>query len=74
MARATWFAQAGRSVSREFLVGDDVGLAEQPGGQASALDLVAQGGGADAKLGCGFGEGEHRLARLQVERRRWVDA
>src|SRR5450759_1079357 len=62
MARTTWLAERGGSVSLQLFVGDDVGLAEQTGRQAPTLDLVAQGGCADAEFGGGFGEGEHGLA------------
>jgi hypothetical protein len=61
MARATGLAETGRAVSLQLLVGDYVGLAEEPGGQTATLDLVAQGGCADAEFGCGLGEGEHPL-------------
>jgi len=61
MARPTRPTQACSPVSRELVCGDHVGLAEQPSRQASGLDLVAQGGRADAEFDGGFGEGEHRL-------------
>src|ERR1035437_8026319 len=61
MARTAWPTETRGAVSRQLVVGDDVGLAEEPSSKSPALDLVAQGGCADAELGRGFGEGEHRL-------------
>jgi len=61
MARPTRTPQACSPVSLEFVCGDDVGLAKEGGCESPALDLVAQGGGADAELDCGLGQGEHGL-------------
>jgi hypothetical protein len=61
MARTTGPTEGSGSVSLQLRGADDVGLAEQAGRESPALDLVAQGGGADAELGGGLGEGEHPL-------------
>ena len=66
MTGATWLAERSGSVSLQLGSGDDVGLAEEAGRESPALDLVAKGGGADAELDCGFGQGEHRPLLLQA--------
>ncbi len=61
MARTTWATQGIGAVSLQFVSGDDVRLAEEASGHPAELDLVAQGGCADAEFDRGFGQGEHRL-------------
>ena len=50
MARATGSTKTGSSVSLQLFVGDDVSLAEQTRRHAPELDLVAEGGCADAEF------------------------
>src|SRR5450759_3012864 len=66
MARASGLAERGSAVSLQFLGADDVGLAEQTSLHPACLDLVTKGGGADAQLRGGFGEGEHPLLLLAL--------
>ena len=61
MTGATWASQGGGSVSADLAFGHDVRLAEEAGRQAPTLDLVAEGGCADAEFGSGLGESEHGL-------------
>ena len=60
MARAARLPEMLRAVPLDLALGDDVGLADEAGPQASGLDLMPKGRSRQPKIVGGFRERQHR--------------